>query len=135
MEAVNGTTKTIRISPIVTCRTCKGNGTRNGKRPENCKACRGTGHRVIMQGPFQMATPCNVCSGTGEYISTVNQCGSCKGAKRIRESKTVSVDIPPGVDNDVKVRLAGEGDAPEEGNGPRGDLYVQIAVNTSVFLE
>ncbi|KAI9597645.1 hypothetical protein BDF19DRAFT_434033 [Syncephalis fuscata] len=131
MEAVKGTTKTIRIAPIVTCRTCKGNGTKDGKRPESCKACHGTGHRVIMQGPFQMATPCNVCSGTGEFIPASSQCTTCKGAKRVRESKTVSVDIPPGVDNDVKIRLAGEGDAPGEGNGPRGDLYVQLTVERS----
>ncbi|RKP26952.1 hypothetical protein SYNPS1DRAFT_32591 [Syncephalis pseudoplumigaleata] len=135
LQAVKGTTKNIRIAPIVVCRPCKGNGTKDGKRPESCKACHGTGHRVVMQGPFQMATPCNVCSGTGEFISTANQCRTCKGAKRVRESKTVSVDIPPGVDNDVKVRLAGEGDTPEDGNGPRGDLYVQLKVEPSPIFK
>jgi molecular chaperone DnaJ len=130
MEAVKGTSKTIQISPIVVCRSCRGHGTKDGRRPDTCRACRGTGHRILSQGMFQMATPCPECRGTGEVIDRANRCSTCGGAKRVRERKSVLVNIPAGVDNDIKIRLAGEGNAPEDGDGPNGDLYVHLTASS-----
>ncbi|RKP04999.1 hypothetical protein THASP1DRAFT_35422 [Thamnocephalis sphaerospora] len=135
MEAVKGVDKTIQVTPIVVCKPCNGNGTKDGRKAEACRACGGTGHRIMMQGMFQMAAPCNVCSGTGEVITKTNQCSACGGAKRVRERKSVVVKIPAGVDNDVKIRLAGEGHAPDEGAGPNGDLYVLLTVKESPMFK
>ncbi|MFZ1643008.1 MAG: molecular chaperone DnaJ [Candidatus Contendobacter sp.] len=124
-EAVFGTTAKIRVPTLVTCATCGGNGAKPGTKPTTCSTCRGVGQVRMQQGFFSIQQTCPRCQGRGTIIS--EPCETCRGNGRIEEQKTLSVKVPAGVDNDDRIRLAGEGEAGESG-GPPGDLYVQIRV-------
>ncbi|KAF3921683.1 hypothetical protein ABW21_db0202167 [Orbilia brochopaga] len=138
MEAANGTTKTINISPLVTCHTCSGSGLRPGAQRTTCGKCNGTGTRVhIHQGGFQMASTCGTCSGTGIVTPKGSDCGTCAGMGVVRDRKTVRVDIPAGVEDGMRLKVEDEGDAPVlPGGAPStvklhpGDLFVHIKVQT-----
>ncbi|HFD91837.1 MAG TPA: molecular chaperone DnaJ [Gammaproteobacteria bacterium] len=124
-EAVQGTTARIRIPTHVKCRSCDGTGAKRGTTPTACTTCGGQGQVRMQQGFFSIQQTCPRCKGSGRIIT--DPCGSCRGSGRVRETKTLSVKIPPGVDTGDRIRLAGEGEAGENG-GPPGDLYVQIRV-------
>ncbi len=124
-EAVFGTTAKIRVPTLVTCATCGGNGAKPGTKPTTCSTCRGVGQVRMQQGFFSIQQTCPRCQGRGTIIP--EPCETCRGNGRIEEQKTLSVKVPAGVDNDDRIRLAGEGEAGESG-GPPGDLYVQIRV-------
>lgn len=136
MEAANGTTKTINISPLVTCHTCSGSGLKAGAQRTACGKCHGTGTRVhFHQGGFQMASTCGTCGGSGIVTPKGSDCGTCSGAGVLRDRKSVRVDIPPGVDDGMRLKVDSEGDAPiiQGGSPPgaklhRGDLLVHIRV-------
>ncbi|RUS27235.1 putative mitochondrial DnaJ chaperone, partial [Jimgerdemannia flammicorona] len=128
MEAAKGTTKNITIEPIVSCASCSGTGLKAGKQKETCRTCRGTGVQSMVMGGFHMQTTCQECGGIGTHIPSNAQCQSCDGGGRKTGRKTVQVNIPPGVDNNSRIRMAGEGDAPMRGRGPSGDLYVLLNV-------
>lgn len=136
MEAAKGTNKTITITPLVTCKTCNGDGMKSGTKRTGCKSCNGTGTRVhFVQGGFQMASTCTACGGTGSTIPKGSECGSCSGDGVVRERKTLTVDIPGGIEDGMRLRVDGEGDAPITGRaspssvrGTRGDLYVFVRV-------
>ena len=136
MDAAKGTSKDIVITPFVQCKTCKGNGLKKGAQRQACTRCDGTGARVhFMQGGFQMASTCESCGGQGVTIPPGSSCAPCNGNGVVRERKTVRVDIPGGVEDGMKLRVSGEGDAPPTGSavnpGARttsGDLYVFIRV-------
>ena len=113
-EAVAGSSAQIEIPTAVACETCSGSGAKPGTTPETCGTCGGVGQQT-----------CPNCRGTGQVIR--EPCTACRGAGRVREDKTLSVKIPPGVDTGDRIRLAGEGEPGERG-GPAGDLYVQISV-------
>jgi molecular chaperone DnaJ len=135
-DAANGTTKDIHIQPLVTCKTCTGSGLKKGVSRTTCKSCNGTGTRIhAMQAGFQMASTCRTCEGTGVTVPRGGECSSCSGNGVVRERKTVSVDIPGGVEDGMRLRVSGEGDAPPSGAAvnpnartTRGDLYVFIRV-------
>lgn len=137
MDAAKGTAKEIYITPLVQCKTCSGNGLKKGQSRSACKKCGGTGTRVhFVQAGFQMASTCDACGGQGVAIPRGGECGTCKGNGAIRERKTVSVDIPGGVEDGMRLRVTGEGDAPPTGTAAnpgaratRGDLYVFIRVS------
>ncbi len=124
-EAVAGTTIKIRIPKLVHCETCAGTGARKGSSPSACPTCNGLGQVRMQQGFFTVQQTCPQCRGSGKIIS--DPCTDCRGQGRVRDSRTISVKVPPGVDSGDRVRLSGEGEAGESG-GPPGDLYVHIAV-------
>lgn len=128
-EAVFGCKKTITVDRWVTCSTCGGSGAKPGTSPETCSRCHGTGRVTSMQqtpfGRMQTQTTCPECGGTGKVIK--EKCPDCGGTGRKRESKSLEVNIPAGVDNGTRLRMASEGEAGENG-GPAGDLYIYIRV-------
>lgn len=124
-QAVFGDTVKIQVPALVTCSECRGTGMDKGAKPETCATCGGHGQVRMQQGFFSIQQTCPRCRGAGVIIS--NPCRTCNGHGRIEEYKTLSVKIPPGVDEGDRIRLAGEGQAGENG-GPPGDLYVEIHV-------
>lgn len=136
MDAAKGTSKDIFITPLVQCKTCSGAGLKKGQARSSCKKCGGTGTRVhFMQAGFQMAGTCETCGGQGLVIPKGGECGSCSGNGVVRERKKVNIDIPAGVEDGMRLRVSGEGDAPPTGTAAnssaqstRGDLYVFIRV-------
>lgn len=136
MDAAKGVTKNITITPLVQCGTCKGDGLKSGSSRKTCKRCGGSGTRVhVMQQGFQMASTCEACSGQGITIPRGSECGTCSGNGVVRQRKTVEVDIPGGVEDGMRLRVSGEGDAPPTGQAAnpksrsqKGDLYVFIRV-------
>ncbi|KAI1437574.1 putative mitochondrial DnaJ chaperone [Xylaria sp. CBS 124048] len=136
MEAANGTSKTITIHPLLVCDTCSGSGMKPGTKRSQCRACGGTGSQVhYIQGHFQMASTCSSCKGSGQEIPRGSNCKSCSGNGVVKGRKTLVVNIPAGIEDGMKLRLDGEGDAPVvDGAVPpgarleRGDLYVLVRV-------
>ncbi len=124
-EAVFGTTAKIRVPTLVACATCAGSGAKPGTKPTTCPTCRGVGQVRMQQGFFSIQQACPRCQGRGTIIP--DPCETCRGGGRVEEQKTLSVKVPPGVDNGDRIRLAGEGEAGEHSGSP-GDLYVQIRV-------
>lgn len=136
LEAAKGTNKTITITPLVTCNTCTGSGLKEGAKRSACKSCGGSGTRVhFMSGGFQMASTCSACGGSGTTVPKSSQCKSCSGEGVVREKKTLTVDIPGGIEDGMRLRVDGQGDAPALGTsgdpnarGMKGDLYVFVRV-------
>ncbi len=124
-EAVFGTTAKIRVPTLVGCAACAGSGAKPGTKAITCPTCRGVGQVRMQQGFFSIQQTCPRCQGRGTIIP--EPCETCQGSGRVEEQKTLSVKVPAGVDNDDRIRLAGEGEAGEQ-SGPPGDLYVQIRV-------
>ncbi len=124
-EAVAGTTVKIRVPTLVQCKACKGSGAKKGSSPKSCDTCGGHGQVRMQQGFFSVQQTCPKCHGKGKIIT--DPCHVCHGLGRVEEHKTLSVKVPPGVDNGDRIRLSGEGEAGLEG-GPSGDLYVQVGV-------
>ena len=124
-EAVRGTTSEIRVSTLQHCDTCNGSGAKPGSSPVTCSSCNGIGEIRMQQGFFQVQQTCQKCRGQGQITS--DPCRDCHGQGMLEKPKTLSVKVPPGVDNGDRIRLSGEGEAGARG-GPTGDLYVQIAV-------
>ena len=124
-EAVFGTEVTIQVPTLVNCESCGGSGAKKGSSPSTCTTCGGVGQVRMQQGFFSVQQTCPNCRGQGKVIS--DPCGACHGQGRVQKQKSLSVKIPPGVDNGDRVRLSGEGEAGENG-GPSGDLYVQVHV-------
>lgn len=130
-EAVKGKTVEITIPGHRECETCDGSGAEKGSKAEACGTCKGMGQVRMQQGFFAVQQACPTCRGSGQIIK--NPCKSCQGQGRVREEKTLSVKVPPGVDTGDRIRLSGEGEMGVEG-GPPGDLYVQMAVREhSIF--
>jgi molecular chaperone DnaJ len=125
-EAVFGKDVTLQIPRTITCATCSGSGAKPGTQPVTCSGCGGRGQIRYSQGFFAVARTCPQCGGAGKVIK--DPCATCGGAGRVREERSISVKIPPGVDDGSRLRVAGEGEAGFNG-GPAGDLYVFISVN------
>ncbi|ROT40510.1 hypothetical protein SODALDRAFT_97693 [Sodiomyces alkalinus F11] len=136
MEAAKGTAKTLTITPLVACGTCSGSGLKQGTKRTECKSCDGTGTRVhFMNGGFQMASTCGTCGGSGTTVPRGSECRPCGGNGVVRERKTITVDIPAGIEDGMRLRVDGAGDAPVTGKtadpnarAHKGDLYVFIRV-------
>lgn len=132
MDAVFGLETEIQINKMERCGTCNGSGAAEGSQPETCRTCRGSGQISRNQGFFTVSSPCNVCGGRGKVVA--EPCTTCRGSGAIRTTKTVSVKIPPGVDDGMRLRLSGEGE-PGTNGGPTGDLYVFLNVKPHKFFE
>jgi molecular chaperone DnaJ len=131
-DAVGGTTVKIRIPTLKHCTTCSGSGAKPGTSAETCGTCGGHGQVRMQQGFFSVQQTCPKCRGAGTTIS--DPCSSCQGAGRIKEHKSLSVEVPAGVDNGDRIRLGGEGEAGESG-AVAGDLFVQIHVKSHDIFE
>lgn len=123
-EAVFGVERTIEVPTLVTCETCKGAGSKDGKL-DTCATCRGHGRVRMQQGVFSIQQTCPNCGGSGRHI--VNPCDDCDGHGRVEREKVLEVKIPAGVDSGDRIRLAGEGEAGPAGVAA-GDLYVEVRV-------
>lgn len=124
-EAVKGCKKKLSVKTYVKCKDCGGSGLgKNGKK-ETCPDCKGSGTVHVRQGFMAFSQTCSRCNGTGTIIT--NGCKTCGGTGRVVDLKTLSVDIPAGVDTGDRIRLSGEGEAGLNGAGS-GDLYVVIEV-------
>ena len=130
-DAVLGIQKKIKIPSHRECPDCHGTGAAKGSSPVTCMNCNGTGQVRMQQGFFSVQQTCSVCSGTGQIIK--DKCRTCGGVGAIKENKTLSVNIPAGVDNGDKVRLSGEGEWSK--GGQSGDLYVAIRVKDDPLFE
>jgi molecular chaperone DnaJ len=124
-EAFKGSSAQIRVPTSVSCESCKGNGSEAGSRPVTCTTCNGNGKVRAQQGFFTIERTCPSCGGAGRVIE--NPCKSCGGQGRTRREKTLSVNIPAGVEDGTRIRLAGEGEAGLRGSAP-GDLYIFLSV-------
>ncbi len=131
-DAVKGTTVKIRIPTLERCDACGGSGAKKGSSPKTCSTCGGAGQVRMQQGFFIAQQTCPTCHGKGTVVD--DPCDVCHGQGRIKKHKTLSVDVPAGVDSGDRIRLAGEGEAGELG-GPAGDLYVQVAVKKHPIFE
>lgn len=124
-EAFQGVEKTIKILSLATCADCKGQGTAPGTSPVMCSMCEGHGRVRAQQGFFTIERTCPACQGAGRVIK--DPCKHCHGVGRVRKERTLAVNVPSGVEDGTRIRLAGEGESGQRG-GPPGDLYVIIAV-------
>lgn len=124
-EAVFGTEKEIEFEKETICKPCGGEGAEPGTKKISCKTCGGVGQVRRNQGFFSIAMECPTCHGEGQSIEKA--CSACRGRGTVFEKKKVSVKIPAGVDQGVRLRVSGEGQ-PGPYNGPAGDLYVFLEV-------
>jgi molecular chaperone DnaJ len=131
-QAAFGETITITLPVMSECETCSGSGAEPGSSSTTCDTCGGHGSVRIQQGFFSVQQACPRCHGSGSVIE--NPCHSCHGEGRIRQTRTLSVKVPAGVDTGDRIRLSGEGEAGRNG-GPSGDLYVEIDVRPHSIFE
>lgn len=135
-EAAAGVEKTIEIERADTCPSCFGTGAERGSAPEPCQTCGGAGEVRYSQrtifGSFTQIGTCATCGGTGTVIR--HPCRPCRGTGRAAVQRTLTVKVPPGVDNGMRLRVAGEGETGTRG-GQRGDLYVFVHVRPHPVFE
>ena len=131
-EAYAGKAAQIRIPTSVTCEACSGSGARSGTKPKACPMCAGHGKIRHSQGFFTLERTCPNCQGRGQVID--NPCGSCAGSGRVTRERMLSVNIPSGVEDGTRIRLAGEGEAGVRG-GPAGDLYIFLSIGAHPFFQ
>ena len=124
-EAFRGKNATIKMPTSVTCEACSGSGARAGSKPATCRTCAGHGRVRAQQGFFAIERTCPTCHGRGQTID--NPCDKCAGSGRLTRERTLSVNVPAGVEDGTRIRLTGEGEAGMRG-GPTGDLYIFLAV-------
>ncbi len=125
LEAARGVQKEIKVPRAETCSDCRGSGAKPGTRPSTCRRCGGHGVVIQGQGFFRIQQTCGACGGQGAVIT--DPCRTCHGRGAIEVERKLPVNIPPGVDNDVSIRLSGEGEAGQPG-APPGDLYCVLRV-------
>src|SRR5579871_3850619 len=131
-EAFGGKTAQVRIPTSVTCEACSGSGAKSGSKPKTCPTCGGAGKVRHQQGFFTLERTCVSCQGRGQVID--NPCPNCSGSGRVMRERTLSVNVPPGVEDGTRIRLAGEGEAGVRG-GPNGDLYIFLSIGSHEFFQ
>jgi molecular chaperone DnaJ len=131
-EAYGGKAATVKIPTSVACEACSGSGARAGSKPKTCSTCAGHGRVRAQQGFFAIERTCASCQGRGQVID--NPCRSCTGSGRVTRDRTLSVNVPAGVEDGTRIRLAGEGEAGARG-GPAGDIYIFLAVKPHPFFQ
>jgi molecular chaperone DnaJ len=124
-EAYSGVHKTVRLTTLAGCDACSGTGAEGGAEPVTCPTCSGMGKVRAQQGFFTVERTCPTCGGLGQIVK--NPCKVCRGAGRVEKERSLSVNIPAGVETGTRIRLSGEGEAGLRG-GPAGDLYIFIEV-------
>src|ERR1700757_1946520 len=131
-EAFLGKTAQIEIPVSVTCESCSGTGAKAGTKPKTCSMCGGQGRVRQAPGFFTLERACPGCRGRGQMIE--DPCPSCAGQGRVTRDRTLSVNIPQGVEDGTRIRLAGEGEAGVRG-GPPGDLYIFLSMAAHPFFQ
>ncbi|KPK32233.1 MAG: molecular chaperone DnaJ [Chlamydiae bacterium SM23_39] len=122
-EAAKGVDKEIAISNLIKCDKCKGIGASSANAIKKCTSCHGSGQVFQSRGFFSISSTCPTCEGIGKIITS--PCISCHGSGVIRKKKNIKIHIPQGIDNDMKIKMSGQGDAGQFG-APSGDLYIFI---------
>jgi molecular chaperone DnaJ len=131
-RAVAGDTVEIDVASLTGCETCGGSGSAPGSTPETCDTCGGVGQVRMQQGFFSVQQTCPSCRGEGTRVT--DPCEDCQGRGRVMTERSLSVKIPPGVDEGDRIRLSGEGEAGRNG-GPPGDLYVEVHIKPHKLFE
>jgi molecular chaperone DnaJ len=131
-EAYSGKTAQVRIPTAVTCEVCSGAGAKPGSKPKTCTTCGGGGRLRHAQGFFTLERTCPSCQGRGQVID--DPCASCGGGGRVTRERTLSVNIPAGVEDGTRIRLANEGEAGVRG-GPSSDLYIFLSIEPHAFFQ
>jgi len=127
-QAVNGAQVNVTVPKAERCPTCHGSGAKPGTTPVTCPRCEGSGIDAQSQGIFSISRPCPQCGGAGQVIE--DPCPTCAGSGLTKQTKRYKVNIPAGVKNGARIRLAGKGEAGQRG-GPPGDLFVVTRVAAS----
>jgi molecular chaperone DnaJ len=131
-DAYNGKNAEILVPTSVSCETCSGTGARVGTQPVTCPTCGGMGKVRASQGFFTIERTCPSCQGRGETIE--DPCPKCSGSGRTTKERKLAVNIPAGVEDGTRIRLAGEGEAGMRG-GPTGDLYIFLSIKPHAFFQ
>ena len=131
-EAFVGKTAQIRVPTSIACTECSGSGAKPGTSPVTCNLCGGAGRVRASQGFFSVERTCPQCQGRGQTIK--DPCPKCSGDGRLVEERSLSVNIPAGIEDGTRIRLSGEGEAGLRG-GPSGDLYIFLAVKPHEFFQ
>ncbi|MCD2178310.1 molecular chaperone DnaJ [Rhizobium sp. C1] len=131
-EAYAGKTAQIRVPTTISCDVCNGSGAKPGTKPTTCPTCQGAGRVRAAQGFFSIERTCPTCQGRGQTIT--DPCTKCHGHGRIQEERSLSVNIPAGIEDGTRIRLTGEGEAGLRG-GPAGDLYIFMSVKPHQFFQ
>jgi molecular chaperone DnaJ len=131
-EVLTGVETSLAIPRMMQCGECKGSGARAGTSPETCGRCAGSGQTIYQQGLFRISRPCDACRGEGAVVR--DPCRGCRGTGRTEGERSIKVRIPAGVEDGMRLRVAGEGEAGIAG-GPPGDLYVVIRVQPHPLFE
>ncbi|MGF1453949.1 MAG: molecular chaperone DnaJ [Alphaproteobacteria bacterium] len=131
-EAFAGKKAQIQVPRTATCDRCDGVGAEPGSKPVTCPTCSGLGKVRATQGFFTIERTCPKCGGAGQIVK--DPCKKCRGAGRVEVEKSLSVTIPPGVEDGTRIRLQGEGDAGARG-GPSGDLYIFLSIASHDLFE
>ena len=131
-EAVFGVSKQVQVRRHEECDQCKGTGIAPGKSAITCTTCAGRGQVRYQQGFFSISRACTTCGGTGKLI--VDPCNQCRGQGRVTRERTVTVNVPAGVEEGARILYSNEGEAGAYG-GPPGDLYIVLHVKEHAFFE
>ncbi|MFE0016019.1 molecular chaperone DnaJ [Mesorhizobium sp. NPDC059054] len=131
-EAYAGKTAQIHVPASLSCDECSGSGAKSGTQPVTCSMCHGHGKVRASQGFFSIERTCPQCQGRGQTIK--DPCPKCAGQGRVTEERSLSVNIPAGIEDGTRIRLAGEGEAGLRG-GPSGDLYIFLAIKPHEFFQ
>ncbi|WP_210356902.1 MULTISPECIES: molecular chaperone DnaJ [Sphingomonas] len=131
-EAFHGKATEITVDVSAQCDTCQGSGAKPGTQATTCRHCGGHGKVRAQQGFFVVERACPVCQGSGQVIA--DPCADCRGDGRIERTKTLAVNVPPGVDEGTRIRLTGEGEAGPRG-APAGDLYIFLHIKRHAIFE
>ena len=131
-DVLHGVEATLDLPKMMGCEPCAGSGAREGTAPEQCPQCGGSGQAIFQQGLFRISRPCDACGGEGFVVR--DPCPGCRGTGRTEGEKTIKVKIPAGVEDGMRLRVAGEGEAGIAG-GPPGDLYVVVQLRQHPLFE
>ncbi|MCI5077781.1 molecular chaperone DnaJ [Oricola sp.] len=131
-EAYAGKTAQIRVPSSMTCEVCHGSGAKPGSEPVTCSTCGGAGRVRAASGFFSIERTCPACNGRGQTIE--DPCTNCHGEGRVTQERSLSVNIPAGIEDGTRIRLAGEGEAGFR-SGPAGDLYIFVSVKPHEFFQ
>lgn len=135
-EAAHGVRHDVNVTRLEQCEECNGSGAKAGTVRRTCPTCNGTGQERVQQqtmfGNFVNVQPCRTCGGEGTIVDT--PCEACKGKGTIQRQRTISVNIPAGIDNGQVMTMRGEGNAGKRG-GPAGDLQIVISVKPHKLFE
>ncbi|MDE0047670.1 MAG: molecular chaperone DnaJ [bacterium] len=131
-EAFSGKQADVRVPTSVSCQACGGSGAQDPDATTSCGTCSGYGKVRTQQGFFSIERTCPACGGAGRVIR--DPCTACSGSGRVHRESTLSVTIPPGIEDGMRIRLSGKGEAGVRG-GPPGDLYIIVSIEPHPFFQ